>query len=154
VAQSVNSVNEMVIALRSAKWMFSPLNRLAIAGILIVALQHLAFFVLETFLWQSDSGRRIFRMDREKAAITAPLAANQGVYNGFLAAGLLWGLWIAFRQGIGYVEFSRRIEIFFLTCVAVAGVVGGLTVNRRIFFVQALPALVTLLLVSVAAPLI
>lgn len=109
-----------------------------IANILValIAVQHAIFLVLEMFLWTTPVGRRIFGMRREQAEATRVLAANQGLYNGFLAAGLAWGL-LAAAQG-------RAIQVFFLACVVVAGVFGGLTANRRILLVQALPALLAL----------
>jgi putative membrane protein len=131
--------------------MISPLNHLAIALILLIALQHVGLFILESFLWQKSIGMKVFRMDQKKAELTAPLAANQGVYNAFLAAGLLWGLLTALGGGLGYVEFSRSIVRFFLSCVVIAGIVGGMTVNRRIFFIQGLPAILALLVIGVAA---
>jgi len=126
--------------------MISMMDRATIAVAVLVVLQHLGFFVLETFLWQKPVGMKIFRLTPEKAAITAPLARNQGVYNAFLAAGILWGLATVAVGGLGYAEFSRAILTFFFGCVAVAGFVGALTVNKRIFFVQAVPALVGLAL--------
>lgn len=107
-----------------------------------VALQHFGFFVLETFLWQKPLGRRVFRLTPEAALITAPLAKNQGVYNSFLAAGLVWGLMIALGGGWGSIERGRVLLLFFLGCVVIAGLVGGMTVNRRIFWIQGLPALI------------
>jgi putative membrane protein len=102
----------------------------------LVAVEHAIFLVLEMFLWTTPIGRRIFGMRREQAEATRVLAANQGLYNGFLAAGLAWGL-LAAAQG-------RAIQVFFLACVVAAGVFGGLTANRRILLVQALPALLAL----------
>ncbi|MEP7041781.1 MAG: DUF1304 domain-containing protein [Dokdonella sp.] len=111
----------------------------AITNILIglVALLHLYFLVLEMFLWDTPYGRKTFRMTPEFSVASKTLAANQGLYNGFLAAGLIWGLALG---GEGW-----HVEIFFLCCVIVAGLYGGWTVNRKIFFVQALPALVALI---------
>jgi putative membrane protein len=108
------------------------------ANILIglVALLHLYFLVLEMFLWDKPSGMRIFRTTPEFAAASKSLAANQGLYNGFLAAGLAWGLFA-----------GDPVKIFFLACVIVAGVFGAATVNRGIFWIQALPALIALALV-------
>jgi putative membrane protein len=102
----------------------------------IVAALHLYFLTLEMFLWQKPIGLRIFGNTPEKAATMAVLAANQGLYNGFLAAGLVWGI----AQG------AASTKIFFLACVIVAGVYGALSVNRRILFVQALPAAIGLAL--------
>jgi putative membrane protein len=104
----------------------------------LVALLHGYFLVLEMFLWQTPAGMQAFGTTPESAAATAVLAANQGLYNGFLAAGLLWAL-------IGYgVARGRPILTFFLLCVVVAGVYGAATANPRIFVVQALPALLAL----------
>jgi len=100
--------------------------------VVLVALLHLWFLVLEMFLWDKPAGMRTFRNTPEKAAVTKVLAANQGLYNGFLAAGLLWGL----SLGAG----GTNIKLFFLGCVFVAGVYGAATVSRKILFVQALPA--------------
>jgi putative membrane protein len=108
----------------------------------LVALLHLYFLVLEMFLWDKPTGRRVFGLTPEFAAASKGLAANQGLYNGFLAAGLAWGL---YRGSAG-----RFIEIFFLACIVVAGVFGAATVNRRILFVQALPAAIALVLVHLA----
>jgi putative membrane protein len=105
----------------------------------LVALLHLYFLILEMFLWTQPTGRRIFGLTREFAQESKALAANQGLYNGFLAAGLAWGL----SQGAA----GNAIKIFFLACVIVAGVFGAATVNKRILFIQALPAIVALALV-------
>ena len=104
----------------------------------LVAALHLYFLVLEMFLWKKPFGRRVFGLTRELAEATASLAANQGLYNGFLAAGLVWGL------GLGDAGFS--IRVFFLVCVIVAGVFGAATANRRILWVQALPGAAALAL--------
>ena len=113
------------------------------AAVLIafVALEHLWFFVLESFLWRTPLGLKTFRMDAAKAAITAPLAQNQGLYNAFLSAGLVWSL-------LNSEPPERRIAIFFLGCVALAGAVGALTVSRRIFWIQTLPAALGLALLA------
>lgn len=105
----------------------------------IVALLHIYFLVLEMFLWDTPTGRRTFALTPEFAAASKRLAANQGLYNGFLAAGLIWGL-------IASPGYNWHIEFFFLLCVIVAGVFGAFTVSRKIFFVQALPAIVALVL--------
>ena len=109
--------------------------------VLVVALEHVWFLVLEMFLWTKPAGRKTFRMSEEKARDTAALAANQGLYNGFLAAGLAWG---ALGAGPGS---AFAFQVFFLACVVVAGVFGAFTVSRRIFVVQAVPAAVALVLV-------
>ena len=107
----------------------------------IVAGLHLYFLVLEMFLWRKPLGLRTFHMTQEVADSSAVLAANQGLYNGFLSAGLFWGL-IAYG-----VVSGRPILTFFLACVIVAGLYGAATVNRRIAIVQSLPAAVALALV-------
>jgi putative membrane protein len=104
----------------------------------LVAVLHLYFLVLEMFLWTRPAGRRAFGLSPEFAAASKTLAANQGLYNGFLAAGLLWGLW----QGAAGV----RIQMFFLACVVVAGIFGALTVSRKVLWIQAAPAGVALVL--------
>lgn len=109
---------------------------LANAAVTVIALLHLYFLVLEMFLWNKPIGRRVFRLTPEFAQASAALAANQGLYNGFLAAGLLWGL------ALGADGFA--IKIFFLVCVIVAGLFGAFTVSRKIFWVQALPAVFAL----------
>ncbi|MEU8823587.1 DUF1304 domain-containing protein [Streptomyces sp. NPDC048636] len=109
----------------------------------IVAVLHAYFMVLEMFLWQRKPGRELHGMDAGMAAATAPLAANQGLYNGFLAAGLVWGLIAADPTGF-------RAQIFFLCCVVVAGVYGAATANRRILIAQALPGALALAAVLVA----
>ncbi len=103
----------------------------------LVAALHGYFLVLEMFLWERAPGRKLSGFDAELARATAPLAANQGLYNGFLAAGLLWGVFAADPTGI-------RVRVFFLVCVLVAGVYGGLTANRRILLAQALPGALAL----------
>lgn len=115
---------------------------LATLAVLVVAMLHLGFLVLESILWTRPAGRRIFGLTPELAESTRSLAMNQGLYNGFLAAGLIWGV----LEGHG----GFRIELFFLGCVIVAGVFGALTAKRSILFVQALPGGVALLLVLIA----
>jgi putative membrane protein len=110
------------------------------ALVVVVALEHVWFLVLEMFLWTQPLGRRVFRLSEEQARSSAALAANQGLYNGFLAAGLVWGL-------LAPPAVTVSIEVFFLACVVVAGVFGAFTVSRRILMVQALPAALALFLV-------
>jgi len=110
------------------------MKAVAVALTGLVALSHLGFLVLEMFFWDHPVGRRIFAMTPEVSASSAVLARNQGLYNGFLAAGLVWGL----------AAGRRDVLIFFLGCVVVAGVFGGLTAKTTILFTQALPALVAL----------
>jgi putative membrane protein len=106
----------------------------------LVAALHLYFLVLEMFLWTRPAGLRAFGQTREQAEGSRVLAANQGLYNGFLAAGLVWSL-------LAPPALAQPLRLFFLTCVIVAGVYGGVTASRKILFVQALPALLALALV-------
>ena len=110
----------------------------------LVALLHLYFLVLEMFLWAKPFGRRTFGLTPEFAHASKGLAANQGLYNGFLAAGLIWGLTLG--------PAGSAIQIFFLSCVVVAGLFGALTASRKILWVQALPGAVALVLVLVSRP--
>jgi putative membrane protein len=104
--------------------------------IALVAALHIYFLVLEMFLWRTPFGRRTFATTPEFAQATAALAAKQGLYNGFLAAGLVWALvWYGIGSG-------RAILTFFLACIVVAGIYGGVTVSRRILIVQAVPAVI------------
>ena len=105
----------------------------------LVALVHVYILVLEMFLWETPTGLRVFGQTKEAAAASKVLAANQGLYNGFLAAGLMWGLSLG--------ADGTNVKVFFLACVLIAGVYGALTANRRILFVQAIPAAVGLALV-------
>jgi putative membrane protein len=113
---------------------------IATGAILLVALLHAWFLVTEMFLWQTPTTRRVFGTTAEFARASAALAANQGLYNGFLAAGLLWSL-----AAYGPIE-GRPILSFFLGCVVVAGVFGAATANKRILWVQAVPGVVALAL--------
>ena len=108
----------------------------------LVALLHVYFLVLEMFLWTKPYGRRVFGLTQEKAEFTKSLALNQGLYNGFLAAGLGWGL-LAGADG-------HVIKVFFLSCVIIAGVVGAATANRKILWVQAVPGAVAMAVVCAA----
>lgn len=116
-----------------------------VANVLVglVAALHAYILVLEMFLWERAPGRRLSGFDAAMAKATAPLAANQGLYNGFLAAGLLWGLVAADPTGF-------RVQVFFLVCVVVAGLYGAATANRRILVAQALPGALALAAVLVA----
>ena len=104
--------------------------------IALVALLHVYFLVLEMFLWDKPAGLKAFGQTPEAAAASKVLAANQGLYNGFLAAGLVWGLMLG--------ADGRGVKIFFLSCVLIAGLYGAATASRKILFVQALPAAVGL----------
>ncbi len=108
-------------------------------AVALVALLHLYILVLEMFLWEKPAGLRAFRMTPELARATKTLAMNQGLYNGFLAAGLLWGLYADATGG--------AIKQFFCSCVIVAGIFGALTANRKILWVQGLPGAIALALV-------
>ena len=120
------------------------MNVIANALVALLAALHLYFLVLEMFLWTKPLGLKTFRNSIERATDFAVLAANQGLYNGFLAAGLVWGL----LQGVP--AFAFQIKTFFLLCVIVAGVYGALTVSRRILYVQAAPAAVAVILLWLA----
>jgi putative membrane protein len=117
-----------------------------IANLLValVAVLHLYFLVLEMFLWTKPLGLKTFRQTADKAADSAVLAANQGLYNGFLAAGLIWGLLHSAPS------FAFQIKAFFLLCVIAAGIFGAATVSRRILYVQAAPAAIALILLVLA----
>lgn len=109
----------------------------------LVAFAHLYFLVLEMFLWTTPYGRRVFGNSVEKAEQSAVLAKNQGLYNGFLSAGLVWGLYLGLGPG-------RDVLLFFLGCVIVAGIYGAATANKRILFVQAVPAAIAMALLLLA----
>ena len=117
---------------------------LSTALVVVVAVLHLGFLVLEMFLWSKPVGRRVFGLPADVMKASASLAANQGLYNGFLAAGLLWGVWL------GPAGFP--VKVFFLACVVIAGVFGSLTARRSILFIQAVPGAVALLSVLLARP--
>ena len=120
------------------------MGTVANAAVGLVAALHLYFLTLEMFFWNKPLGRKAFGLTPEFAESTAALAANQGLYNGFLAAGLIWGL---SRGDAGFA-----IEVFFLGCVIVAGVFGAATASRKILFVQAIPGALALALVLLARP--
>lgn len=103
--------------------------------VLICALSHVGFMVLEMFLWTKPLGLKIFHMSAAQAEATKVLASNQGLYNGFLAAGLLWG----------FLGRNYEVHLFFLVCILLAGLWGGFTASPTIYFVQAMPALVALI---------
>ncbi len=115
-----------------------------ISNILIaaIALLHIYFLILEMFLWDKPLGLKVFKHTLEKAHDSKPLAMNMGLYNGFLAAGLIWGLYLGAE--------GHAISIFFLSCVFIAGLFGGFTVGKKIFFIQGLPAAVALVLTLIA----
>jgi putative membrane protein len=113
----------------------------AVALVVLVAVIHVYILTLEMFLWTSPRARKAFGTTRELAARTRVLAANQGLYNGFLAAGLIWGL-------IADAPLQRPVLLFFLGCVMVAGVYGAATANVRILLVQTVPAALAALAVG------
>lgn len=108
----------------------------------LVGLLHVYILVLEMFLWTTPRGRKAFGLSAEFAEQTRVLAANQGLYNGFLAAGLFWGLWLG--------TAGHPIKVFFLLCVLVAGIYGAATANKRILLIQAVPAGIGLALLAVS----
>ncbi len=109
----------------------------------LIGLLHVYILVLEMFLWDKPRGLKAFGLSLEQAKASKTLAANQGLYNGFLAAGLFWGVYLG--------QAGFQVQVFFLTCVLIAGIYGGLTAGRRILFIQALPALIGLVLVFLRA---
>lgn len=113
------------------------MNLIANILVVLVAILHLGFLVLEMFLWDHPTGRKTFKMTPEYSKASATLAANQGLYNGFLAAGLIWGV----------VTSNIPVQIFFLICVLIAGIYGGFTAKRSILYMQALPGLLALVTV-------
>ncbi len=123
-----------------------PLTLLAHAFTLAVMMQHFGIMIIEMFFWRKPLGLKIFHLTQEQADLSAPLAKNQGIYNGFLAAGFLWG----FLQS--NPTQAQETHLFFLSCVAVAGIYGSLTAMRSIFWVQALPALIAIALTLASAP--
>lgn len=120
-----------------------PVSVVANILVLVVAAIHVYILVLEMFLWRTERGRRSFGTDQAFADQSATLAANQGLYNGILAAGLVWGVIAA--DPVGF-----QVKLFFLAAVAIAGIYGAATVNRRILFVQTVPAVIALAAVLIA----
>ena len=110
--------------------------------IALIALEHVYFLVLEMFLWTKPRTRAAFGMSAEQAEQSKVLAANQGLYNGFLAAGLIWSL-------LAPAAYAMPLALFFLGCVLIAGLYGGATANKRIWYVQALPAAIALIVLLV-----
>ena len=108
----------------------------------LVAALHVYILYLEMFLWDTPNGRKAFGLTKEFSAASKVLAANQGLYNGFLAAGLIWGIWLGLA--------GDSVKIFFLACVVVAGIYGAITSSKKILFVQALPGAIALTLVLLA----
>ncbi|BFM51091.1 DUF1304 domain-containing protein [Marinomonas sp. THO17] len=113
---------------------------IAMTLVAAVALLHFYILYLEMFCWTTPKGRKAFGLTEEFAESSKVLAANQGLYNGFLGAGLLWGLWLG--------EAGQSVVVFFLICVLVAGLYGGMTANKKIIFIQAAPSAISLLAVT------
>jgi putative membrane protein len=123
-------------AIRSQRVQAGELEVIANAVIVFVAIEHIGFLILEMFLWTKPIGRRVFGLSAEFAESSKVLAANQGLYNGFLAAGLIWSLFA-----------GAQAKVFFLACVIVAGIFGAITVKRTALWIQGAPAMIALLLV-------
>lgn len=118
---------------------------LAMALVLLVALEHVYILMLEMFLWTKPRTRKIFGISKQDVETTKVLAANQGLYNGFLAAGLIWGL-VHSND-----EFAFQIQVFFLACVMIAAMYGGITAKKSILVVQGLPATLAMVVVLINA---
>ena len=119
------------------------MDTLAMALVVIVAIEHLYILVLEMFLWTKPRTRKIFGMSEDLAQQTKGLAANQGLYNGFLALGLIWGLLS------NNLAFGFMLQVFFLSCVIVAAIFGAFTVKKSILLIQGLPAIIALIVLIV-----
>ena len=117
------------------------MTTLVLILVTLIAIEHLGFLVLEMFLWTKSLGRKVFAHTKDEAQKTKILAANQGLYNGFLSAGLIWGM------SHSNLEVSKEILIVFLVMILTAGIYAGLSVKKSIFFIQGLPALITLALI-------
>jgi putative membrane protein len=109
------------------------MHTLSLISVIVVSILHYAFMIIEIFLWQKPAGKKIFGLGSEFAAQSASLAGNQGLYNGFLATGLLWGL---------LIENNTSIVFFFLCCIIIAGIYGAMTAKPVIFWIQAAPAII------------
>ena len=118
------------------------MDSLSIVLVLFIALQHFFFLYLEMFAWTKPLGRKIFKNSIEKAESTKLLAANQGLYNGFLAAGLIYSVLYP------SLHVGQDIALFFLSCIVIAGLYGSYSVKKTILYIQALPAFITLLIVA------
>jgi putative membrane protein len=136
--QHLQTAKDDKLALTSAEG--NSMKMLATLLVAFVALSHVGILVLEMFLWDTPTGHRVFGLTPQSAKITEVLAMNQGLYNGFLAAGLIWGL----------VVKRFDVKVFFLACVVIAGVFGGLTAKPSIMLTQGLPALLALIAVWIA----
>ena len=110
-----------------------------------IAVEHIGFLYLEMFLWSKPTGQKIFKLEPNFAQESAALAANQGLYNGFLAAGLIWALLAS------DMTMSHHLKVFFISCVFIAGIYGWMTVSKTILYVQAIPAALTLVLLLCCA---
>ena len=118
------------------------MSTVAAIVVALIGVLHVYILVLEMFLWDKPAGLKAFGQTRETAAVTKVLAANQGLYNGFLAAGLFWGVWLG--------PAGDAVKVFFLLCVLVAGLYGAATAARKILFIQAIPAAIGLALVALS----
>jgi len=118
------------------------MSTVAAIVVALIGVLHVYILVLEMFLWDKPAGLKAFGQTRETAAVTKVLAANQGLYNGFLAAGLFWGVWLG--------PAGDAVKVFFLLCVLVAGLYGAATAARKILFIQAVPAAIGLVLVALS----
>lgn len=141
----INDFIRLLCGLNNENKKGPPMEYLAIGLVLLVAIEHIYILILEMFLWTSARARRAFGMSKEEAESTKVLAANQGLYNGFLAAGLLWGL------AHSHAEFAFQVQVFFLGCVMVAAVYGAATAKKSILIVQGLPATLAMVAVLVNA---
>jgi putative membrane protein len=124
------------------------IHKIALGFATLTALLHFYFMYLEIFVWTKPKGLKIFKQSLAQAKASAKLAMNQGLYNGFLGAGLLWGI----SQSLAHPDhdFGSQIILFFSACVFIAGIAGALTANKKIFFIQGLPALITMGLILVS----
>ena len=144
-SSELDIVHRAALSLVTTTWSLHRMTRIANVMTLVVALIHFYILVLEMFLWTKPRGRRIFGMTEDFAQASRVLAANQGLYNGFLAVGLVWSVIIG---GNG-----AAIRVFLLGCIVVAGVYGAMTMgNKRVVFIQSLPAVVAIVLTSLAYP--
>jgi len=113
--------------------------------VVLILIEHLIFLILEMFLWTRPIGMKIFLMTKKEAEATKVLASNQGLYNGFLSMGLIWALLYPDP------ELSKELMLFFLGCISIAGIYGGISVKKIIFYIQALPALICIILILIVS---
>ena len=120
------------------------MDTLAKVLVALVAIEHIYILILEMFLWTKPRTRKVFGISAEFAEKTKAMAANQGLYNGFLAVGIIWGLMHS------NLAFGLQLQLFFLSCVIIAAIYGAFTVKKSILFVQGLPALVALIVLIIS----